>query len=53
LSLWIFDTDSVSLFQKGNLEIARHLNIVDASEIAITIISKPKSFSQRAIPMEH
>jgi tRNA(fMet)-specific endonuclease VapC len=39
LSLWILDTDSVSLFQRGNLEIARHLNSVDASEIAITIIT--------------
>ncbi|MBW4572479.1 MAG: type II toxin-antitoxin system VapC family toxin [Tolypothrix carrinoi HA7290-LM1] len=39
MSLWILDTDSVSLFQRGNLEIARHLNSVDASEIAITIIT--------------
>jgi tRNA(fMet)-specific endonuclease VapC len=39
LSLWILDTDSVSMFQRGNLEIARHLNSVDASEIAITIIT--------------
>lgn len=39
MSLWILDTDSVSLFQRGNVEIARHLNNVDASEIAITIIT--------------
>lgn len=36
MSLWILDTDSVSLFQRGNLEIVRRLNIIDASEIAIT-----------------
>ena len=39
MSLWILDTDSVSLFQRGNLEIANRLNNVDASEIAITIIT--------------
>ncbi|MEH2317173.1 type II toxin-antitoxin system VapC family toxin [Nostoc sp.] len=39
MSLWILDTDSVSLLQRGNLEIAHRLNIVDASEIAITIVT--------------
>jgi tRNA(fMet)-specific endonuclease VapC len=39
LSLWILDTDSLSLFQRGNLEISRRLNIVNASEIAITIVT--------------
>jgi tRNA(fMet)-specific endonuclease VapC len=39
LSFWILDTDHISLFQRGNLEIARRLNSVDSSEIAITIIS--------------
>ncbi|MEH2126680.1 type II toxin-antitoxin system VapC family toxin [Nostoc sp.] len=39
MSLWILDTDSVSLFQRGNLEIARRLNLVDASEIAISIVT--------------
>ncbi len=39
MSLWILDTDSVSLFQRGNLEIARRLNMIDASEIAITIVT--------------
>ncbi|MEH2239396.1 type II toxin-antitoxin system VapC family toxin [Nostoc sp.] len=39
MSLWILDTDSVSLLQRGNLEIARRLNIVNASEIAITIVT--------------
>ncbi|MEA5600043.1 hypothetical protein [Nostoc sp. UHCC 0252] len=27
MSLWILDTDSLSLFQRGNLEIARRLNL--------------------------
>ncbi|MEC4817667.1 MAG: type II toxin-antitoxin system VapC family toxin [Scytonema sp. PMC 1069.18] len=39
MSFWILDTDSVSLFQRGNLEIVRRLNNVDKSEIAITIIT--------------
>jgi len=39
LSFWILDTDSVSLFQRGNLEIALRLNNIDKSEIAITIVT--------------
>ncbi|WP_373525535.1 type II toxin-antitoxin system VapC family toxin [Nostoc sp.] len=39
MSLWVLDTDSVSLFQRGNLEIAYRLNIIDASEVAITIVT--------------
>jgi tRNA(fMet)-specific endonuclease VapC len=39
LSLWILDTDCVSLFQRGNLEIARRLNSVGSNEIAITIVT--------------
>ncbi len=39
MSLWILDTDCVSLFQRGNLEIARRLNIIDANEVAITIVT--------------
>jgi tRNA(fMet)-specific endonuclease VapC len=39
LSLSILDTDSVSLFQHGNLEIARRLSSVYKSEIAITIVT--------------
>ncbi len=39
LSLWILDTDCVSVFQRGNLEIARRLNIIDANEVAITIVT--------------
>ncbi|MEH1824099.1 MAG: type II toxin-antitoxin system VapC family toxin [Nostoc sp.] len=39
MSLWILDTDSVSLFQRGNLEIARRLNMIEAGELAITIVT--------------
>ncbi len=39
MSFWILDTDSVSLFQRGNLEIALRLNNIDKSEIAITIVT--------------
>ena len=39
MSFWILDTDSVSLFQRGNLEIALRLNKIDKSEIAITIVT--------------
>lgn len=47
MSLWILDTDSVSLFQRGNLEIARRLNSVDSSEIAITIVTVEEQFRGR------
>ncbi|AFY35421.1 type II toxin-antitoxin system VapC family toxin [Calothrix sp. PCC 7507] len=47
MSLWILDTDSVSLFQGGNLAIARRLNIMDASEIAITIVTVEEQFLGR------
>ncbi|MEH1901933.1 MAG: type II toxin-antitoxin system VapC family toxin [Nostoc sp.] len=47
MSLWILDTDSVSLFHKGNLEIARRLNIVDASEVAITIVTVEEQLRRR------
>lgn len=56
MSFWILDTDSVSLFQRGNLEIARRLNSVDKSEIAITIITVEEQlrgrfqFIRRAAP---
>lgn len=39
MSLWILDTDCVSLFQRGNLEIAHRLNSFESNEIAITIIT--------------
>ncbi|KAF3884231.1 MULTISPECIES: type II toxin-antitoxin system VapC family toxin [Nostocales] len=39
MSIWILDTDCVSLFQRGNLEIVRRLNSVESNEIAITIIT--------------
>ncbi|MDF5721860.1 MAG: type II toxin-antitoxin system VapC family toxin [Rhizonema sp. PD37] len=39
MSFWILDTDSLSLFQRGNLEIARRLNRIDKSEFAITIVT--------------
>lgn len=53
MSFWILDTDHVSLFQRGNLEIARRLNSVDKSEIAITIITQLRGrlqFIRRAAP---
>ncbi|MDF5731436.1 MAG: type II toxin-antitoxin system VapC family toxin [Rhizonema sp. PD38] len=39
MSFWILDTDSLSLFQRGNLEIASRLNRIDKSEFAITIVT--------------
>jgi tRNA(fMet)-specific endonuclease VapC len=39
MSLWILDTDHLTLFQKGHPLIVQRINLLDDEEIAITIIS--------------
>ncbi|MDM9581393.1 MULTISPECIES: hypothetical protein [unclassified Nostoc] len=36
-----------ALFDRGNLEIARRLNIIDASEVAITIVTVEEQLRER------
>ena len=39
MSLWILDTDCVSLFQKGHPLVSRRVNAVGLEEVAVTIIT--------------
>lgn len=39
MTLWIFDTDHVTLFQQGNPQIEQRVNQTDRKDIAITIVT--------------
>lgn len=39
MTLWIFDTDHVTLFQQGNPQIEQRVNQSDRKDIAITIVT--------------
>ncbi|WP_375469417.1 hypothetical protein [uncultured Nostoc sp.] len=39
MTLWILDTDHVSLFQQLHPVITQHINAVNSEDIAITIIT--------------
>ncbi|WYL92993.1 MAG: type II toxin-antitoxin system VapC family toxin [Gloeotrichia echinulata IR180] len=39
MSLWILDTDSVSLFQNGHLNVNKHITATSPENIAVTIIT--------------
>jgi len=39
VSLWILDTDSVSLFQNGHLNVSKHITATSPENIAVTIIT--------------
>lgn len=39
MSLWILDTDSVSLFQRRHPYVCQRVSIANPEEIAITIIT--------------
>lgn len=39
MSLWILDTDSVSLFQNGHLNVSKRITATSPENIAVTIIT--------------
>ncbi|MGB6298309.1 MAG: hypothetical protein WBF90_19275 [Rivularia sp. (in: cyanobacteria)] len=39
MSLWILDTDSVSLFQNNHPNIAKRISTISSEKIAVTIIT--------------
>ncbi len=39
MSLWIIDTDCISLFQNGYPNICQRINAVSSEQIAVTIIT--------------
>jgi tRNA(fMet)-specific endonuclease VapC len=45
--LWILDTDHFSLLQRGNPTIAKRLSKINASQIAITIITAEEQMRGR------
>ncbi len=47
MSLWILDTDHVSLFQQRHPIITRRINAVNYDEIAVTIITVEEQFYGR------
>jgi tRNA(fMet)-specific endonuclease VapC len=47
MSLWILDTDHVSLFQRRNSFIVQRVNSVNFEEIAITIITAEEQLRGR------
>lgn len=47
MSLWVLDTDHVSLFQHGNPLIVQRVNSVKFEEIAITIITAEEQLRGR------
>jgi tRNA(fMet)-specific endonuclease VapC len=44
MSLYVLDTDHVTLLRRGNAEVVRRVGAKSASEIAITIISVEEQF---------
>ncbi|MDB9534953.1 hypothetical protein PN451_03665 [Dolichospermum planctonicum CS-1226] len=49
MSLWILDTDHVSLFQHRNPFIVQRVNSVKFEEIAITIITAEEQLQRNFI----
>jgi tRNA(fMet)-specific endonuclease VapC len=39
VSLWILDTDHVSLFQKNHLTVHQRVNVISSQSIAVTIVT--------------
>ena len=47
MTLWIFDTDHLSLLERGNLPIQRRLQPIMASSVAITIVTEEEKVKGR------
>ena len=47
MTLWIFDTDHLSLLERGNLPIRRRLQPIMASSVAITIVTAEEKVKGR------
>jgi tRNA(fMet)-specific endonuclease VapC len=47
VSLWILDTDHLSLLQRGHSIVRKRLNTIRAEQIAITIISAEEQIRGR------
>jgi tRNA(fMet)-specific endonuclease VapC len=47
VSLWIFDTDHLSLLQRGNLKIVQRITAVSPQEIAVTVVTMEEQLQGR------
>ena len=47
MSLWVLDTDHVSLLQRGNPLVSQRLEAVNPEEIAVTIVTVEEQFGGR------
>ncbi len=47
MSLWIFDTDHLSLLQRGNLQIVQRITAVRPQEIAVTVVTLEEQLQGR------
>src|SRR5688572_6862225 len=47
VSLWILDTDTLSLLQRGDAEITRRILLQDPRDVAITVITAEEQIEGR------
>lgn len=47
MSLWVLDTDHVSLLQRGNPLVSQRLKTLNSAEIAVTIVTVEEQFGGR------
>jgi tRNA(fMet)-specific endonuclease VapC len=47
MTLWVLDTDHISLLERGNVNIQKRLQQVDAGTVAITIITAEEKLKGR------
>ena len=49
MTLWVLDTDSLSLLERGNLKIQERLRQINADSVAISIITAEEKVLQKDI----
>lgn len=47
MSLWILDTDCLSLLQRGNRTLIKRISAVDSEQIAVTIVTAEEQLRGR------
>jgi tRNA(fMet)-specific endonuclease VapC len=47
VSIWIFDTDHLSLLQRGNLQVRQRITAIRPQEIAVTVVTMEEQLQGR------
>ncbi len=47
MSIWIFDTDHLSLLQRGNLQVRQRITAIRPQEIAVTVVTMEEQLQGR------